>query len=178
MCWRRTLSASSRTSGSRYGLLHNLPFIQFNHSLALQSDDQAFCFLAICQGCPDARESLLFLWRHVRPDIRPFVWHGSTVRCSLLSNAMLTMDADMYTSPTRSKAPIYSLFGFTAIRNVHGIISCSIYVILSTYSTSSSSGFCRPTLLCLLHVIVYPMGPSQAPSSHGATVSSFTIRRK
>ena len=178
MCWRRTSSASSRTSGSGYGLLRSLPFIQFNHSLALQSDDQAFCFLAICQGCPDAREGLLFLWRHVRPDIRPSVWHGSTVRFNLSSNAILTMDADLYTLPTRSKVPIYYHFGFTTIRSAHGIISCSIYAILSTYSTSSSSGFCHPTLLCLLHAIVYPMGPSQAPSSHGATVSSSTIRRK
>jgi hypothetical protein len=172
------LSASSRTLDSGCRILDTRPFMQSNRFLALQSDDQALRFLAICQGCADAREGLLFLWRHVRPDICPSVWHGSTVRFSLAPNATLTMDPDMFTSPTRSKVPIYCPFGFTAIRSEPGIISCSIYATTSTSSTSSLSGFCHPTLLCLLRAIVYHMGHSQALSSHGAIVSFSTIRRK
>lgn len=147
-------------------------------SIALRSHDEAICFLAVRQSRPNAREGLLFFRRHVRPDIRPPLRHGSTVCVNLSSSAVLTISIDMYTLPTRSKAPIYCLSGSTAIRSGPGIISYSICATMSTYSISSLSGSCHLIPLYLRHAIVYPMGHLQAPLLHGATASSSTIRRK
>ena len=137
-------------------------------------------FMAVSKGCSNTREDFILLRCHECALIYSFVWTCSPV-CSSLFNVIGHTNwsgLDGFTYHTQFRASISYPYASIDIRNATGIISSSISVTSSPFSTLPSSGFSLQARLYLLLATAFPMDLWLVQSSLGETVSSSMTRIK
>jgi hypothetical protein len=138
-------------------------------------------FLAVRQGYPYAREDFIFLRRHECAPFYSLVRTCSPVRSSLFDVIGHTNRSGLlggFMFHTRFRVSIFYLCAAIDIRNATGIISSSISVTSSQFSTLPSSGFSLQARRYLLLATAFRMDLWLVQSSLGETVSFSMTRIK